>query len=42
LRYTNPIDLVDATRASPSPAHSSRQIALFETLVAPWALPPNA
>ena len=42
LRYTNPIGLLGwmyNARISKSTAHSSRQIALFETLVAPWALP---
>jgi 2-polyprenyl-3-methyl-5-hydroxy-6-metoxy-1,4-benzoquinol methylase len=42
LKYTNPIGLLAwmfnsyVTRIA---AHSSRQIALFEALVAPWALP---
>jgi 2-polyprenyl-3-methyl-5-hydroxy-6-metoxy-1,4-benzoquinol methylase len=42
LRYTNPIGLLGwlfNARVTKSIAHSSRQIALFETLVAPWALP---
>ena len=42
LRYTNPIGLLGwwfNARITRSTAHSSRQIALFETLVAPWALP---
>jgi 2-polyprenyl-3-methyl-5-hydroxy-6-metoxy-1,4-benzoquinol methylase len=42
LRYTNPIGLLGwmfNARVTKSLAHSSRQIALFETLVAPWALP---
>jgi SAM-dependent methyltransferase len=42
LRYTNPIGLLAwwfNSHVTKSTAHSSRQIALFETLVAPWALP---
>jgi SAM-dependent methyltransferase len=42
LRYTNPIGLLGwmyNTCISRTAAHSPRQIALFETLVAPWALP---
>jgi SAM-dependent methyltransferase len=42
LRYTNPIGLLGwlfNSRVTKSTAHSSRQIALFETLIAPWALP---
>jgi len=42
LRYTNPIGLLGWMYNSwivKSTAHSSRQIRLFESLVAPWALP---
>jgi 2-polyprenyl-3-methyl-5-hydroxy-6-metoxy-1,4-benzoquinol methylase len=42
LRYTNPIGLLGwmyGAHVSKSTLHSSRQIRLFETLVAPWALP---
>jgi SAM-dependent methyltransferase len=42
LKYTNPIGLLGwmfNTYLTRSTAHSPRQIALFETLVAPWALP---
>jgi SAM-dependent methyltransferase len=42
LKYTNPIGLLGwmfNTYVTRSTAHSPRQIALFETLVAPWALP---
>jgi 2-polyprenyl-3-methyl-5-hydroxy-6-metoxy-1,4-benzoquinol methylase len=42
LRYTNPIGLLGwlfNARFTKSIAHSPRQIALFEALVAPWALP---
>jgi SAM-dependent methyltransferase len=42
LKYTNPLGLLAwmfYTYVSKRAAHSARQIALFETLVAPWALP---
>jgi SAM-dependent methyltransferase len=42
LKYTNPIGLLAwmfKAYVMRSAAHSSREIALFETLVAPWALP---
>ena len=42
LRYTNPIGLLGwmyKAHVARSNAHSSRQIRLFETLVATWALP---
>jgi 2-polyprenyl-3-methyl-5-hydroxy-6-metoxy-1,4-benzoquinol methylase len=42
LRYTNPIGLVGwmyNAHVSKSTAHSLTQVKLFETLVAPWALP---
>jgi SAM-dependent methyltransferase len=42
LRYTNPIGLVGwmyNAYVSKSTAHSLSQVRLFETLVAPWALP---
>jgi len=42
LRYTNPIGLLAwlfNARVTRSTAHSPRQIAVFERLVAPWALP---
>jgi len=42
LRYTNPIGLLGwmfNTYVTRNAAHSARQIALFEMLVAPWALP---
>jgi SAM-dependent methyltransferase len=42
LKYTNPIGLLGwmfNTYVTRNAAHSPRQIALFETLVAPWALP---
>lgn len=42
LRYTNPIGLLGwmfGSYVTRSTLHSSRQIRLFETLVAPWALP---
>jgi 2-polyprenyl-3-methyl-5-hydroxy-6-metoxy-1,4-benzoquinol methylase len=42
LRYTNPIGLLGwmyGARITKSTLHSSRQIGLYETLVAPWALP---
>jgi 2-polyprenyl-3-methyl-5-hydroxy-6-metoxy-1,4-benzoquinol methylase len=42
LRYTNPIGLAGwmyNARVSKSTAHSLSQVRLFETLVAPWALP---
>ena len=42
LRYTNPIGLVGwmyNAHAGKSTRHSPMQIKLFETLVAPWALP---
>jgi len=42
LRYTNPIGLVGwmyNAHVSKSTAHSPTQVKLFETLVAPWALP---
>jgi 2-polyprenyl-3-methyl-5-hydroxy-6-metoxy-1,4-benzoquinol methylase len=42
LKYTNPIGLLAwmvNSYITRNAAHSSRQIALFETLVAPWALP---
>jgi 2-polyprenyl-3-methyl-5-hydroxy-6-metoxy-1,4-benzoquinol methylase len=42
LRYTNPIGLVGwmyNAHISKSTAHSLTQVKLFETLVAPWALP---
>ena len=42
LRYTNPIGLVGwmyNAHISKSTAHSLTQVRLFETLVAPWALP---
>ena len=42
LRYTNPIGLLGwmyNAHVSKSTAHSPAQVKLFETLVAPWALP---
>jgi len=42
LKYTNPIGLLGwmfNTYITRNTAHSPRQIALFEALVAPWALP---
>ena len=42
LRYTNPIGLLGwmyKAHISKSTAHSLTQVKLFETLVAPWALP---
>lgn len=42
LRYTNPIGLLGwmfNARVTKSTAHSPLQVRLFETLVAPWALP---
>jgi len=42
LRYTNPIGLVGwmyNAHVSKSTSHSPTQVKLFETLVAPWALP---
>lgn len=42
LRYTNPIGLLGwmfGAHVTRSTVHSSLQIRLFETLVAPWALP---
>jgi SAM-dependent methyltransferase len=42
LRYTNPIGLLGwmyNAHISKSTAHSPGQVKLFETLVAPWALP---
>src|SRR5918992_5621743 len=42
LRYTNPIGLLGwmfGAHVTRSTQHSSTQIRLFETLVAPWALP---
>ena len=42
LKYTNPVGLLAwmfKAYVMRSAAHSSREIALFETLVAPWALP---
>jgi 2-polyprenyl-3-methyl-5-hydroxy-6-metoxy-1,4-benzoquinol methylase len=42
LKYTNPIGLLAwmfNSYVTRNTAHSPRQIALFETLVAPWALP---
>ena len=42
LRYTNPIGLLGwmyNAHISKSTAHSLTQVKLFETLVAPWALP---
>ena len=42
LKYTNPLGLLAwmfYTYVSKRAAHSTRQITLFETLVAPWALP---
>jgi SAM-dependent methyltransferase len=42
LRYTNPIGLLGwmfNARVTKSRAHSLTQVRLFETLVAPWALP---
>ena len=42
LRYTNPIGLIGwmyNAHVSKSTAHSLTQVKLFETLVAPWALP---
>lgn len=42
LRYTNPIGLIGwmyNSHVGRSTTHSPRQIKLFETLVAPWALP---
>jgi 2-polyprenyl-3-methyl-5-hydroxy-6-metoxy-1,4-benzoquinol methylase len=42
LKYTNPIGLLAwmfNTYVTKRAAHSSRQIATFESLVAPWALP---
>jgi 2-polyprenyl-3-methyl-5-hydroxy-6-metoxy-1,4-benzoquinol methylase len=42
LRYTNPIGLIGwmyNAHISKSTAHSPAQVKLFETLVAPWALP---
>jgi SAM-dependent methyltransferase len=42
LKFTNPIGLLGwmfNTYVTRNAAHSPRQIALFETLVAPWALP---
>ena len=42
LRYTNPIGLLGwmyNAHVSKSRSHSSAQVKLFETLVAPWALP---
>jgi 2-polyprenyl-3-methyl-5-hydroxy-6-metoxy-1,4-benzoquinol methylase len=42
LRYTNPIGLLGwmyNAHVTKSAAHSLRQVKLFETLVAPWALP---
>jgi SAM-dependent methyltransferase len=42
LRYTNPIGLLGwmyGARVTKSTQHSATQIRLFETLVAPWALP---
>jgi SAM-dependent methyltransferase len=42
LKYTNPVGLLAwmfYTYVTRRAAHSPRQIALFETLVAPWALP---
>lgn len=42
LRYTNPIGLLGwlfNARVTRSRAHSPTQVALFEALVAPWALP---
>jgi len=42
LRYTNPIGLIGwlyNARITKSTAHSPTQVKLFETLVAPWALP---
>jgi SAM-dependent methyltransferase len=42
LRYTNPIGLLGwmyNAHISKSAAHSLTQVRLFETLVAPWALP---
>jgi hypothetical protein len=42
LRYTNPIGLLGwmfNAHVTRSKAHSLAQVRLFETLVAPWALP---
>jgi ubiquinone/menaquinone biosynthesis C-methylase UbiE len=42
LRYTNPIGLIGwmyNAHVSKSTAHSLTQVKIFETLVAPWALP---
>jgi 2-polyprenyl-3-methyl-5-hydroxy-6-metoxy-1,4-benzoquinol methylase len=42
IRYTNPIGLLGwmyNSHVAKSTAHSSRQVQLFETLIAPWALP---
>jgi ubiquinone/menaquinone biosynthesis C-methylase UbiE len=42
LRYTNPLGLLGwlyNARVRKSTAHSLRQVRLFESLVAPWALP---
>ena len=42
LRYTNPIGLVGwmfNARVLRSTAHSATQVRLFDTLIAPWALP---
>jgi len=42
LKFTNPIGLLGwmfNTYVTRNSAHSPRQIGLFETLVAPWALP---
>jgi len=42
LRYTNPIGLLGwmyNAHISKSTTHSLTQVKLFETLVAPWALP---
>jgi SAM-dependent methyltransferase len=42
LKYTNPVGLLAwmfYTYVTRRAVHSARQIALFETLVAPWALP---
>lgn len=42
LRYTNPIGLVGwmfKSHVTKSRAHSLTQVSLFETLIAPWALP---
>jgi hypothetical protein len=42
LKYTNPVGLLAwmfKAWVTRSAAHSTREIALFETLVAPWALP---